>query len=87
MSIFKQVNIEHDIEKLQKRESIIKDYKERLGDHFVTMIWDNPDDPFCCDGHPVFRSTRVDHQGNVYAPYIPMTLSSAKIITACITNV
>ena len=55
MSIFKPVNIESDIEILKKRESIIKDYKERLGNQFVMMIWDDPDDPFCCTGNPVFR--------------------------------
>lgn len=81
MSIFKPVNVESDIEILKKRESIIKDYKERIGDQFVMMIWDDPDDPFCCVGHPVFRSTRVDHQGIVYAPYILATN------TSCITNV
>lgn len=80
MSIFKQVNVESDIERLKKRESIIKDYKERIGNQFVMMIWDDPDDPFCCVGHPVFRTARVD-QGIVDAPYIPETF------TSCITNV
>ena len=74
MSVFQPTNVESDIEKLRKREELVKKYQDAYGDIFVGVAWEDPDDPFCCVGTVVCRTQRVD-QGVVYAPYIPMTVT------------
>lgn len=74
MSIFQSTNVESDIEKLRKREEFVKKYREAYGEIFIGVIWDDPDDPFCCSGRVMCKTQRVD-QGIIYGPYIPTTVT------------
>lgn len=70
MGVFSKTDVDSDIYKLKLREKFIETAKREAGETFVGIVWDNPDDPFCCSG-TVLRKIKININMNVvYAPYI-----------------
>ena len=55
--------IESDIYKLRKRLEAAEYFKDLYGRFFVDIVWDDPDDPYCCCGMVLLRSSGVDGVG------------------------